>query len=222
MKWWLPVLPDPSTAAINLVCAIYEARPMQVPPHLLPEFRAASNMAALSAQELGGYRISSVTAYRTLLFADYAQGESPAVPPPPMSDVPWAARALCDIDLQFRDTLQISGGPAHADAFRYIPGTLSALWEGTYRVIAPTPLVTVQSILIVASCVQAIHAPTATSCKIPADSFMKPMHVQINEYVCTMENGIPLVTESGASGHDSPIDSFSTSVRPSVLLLNIF
>lgn len=151
MKSSLPVLPDPFTAAINLVCVIYEARPMQIPPHLLPEFRAASNMSPLSAQELGDYRISSVTSYHTLLFADCAQEDSRAASAPRISSVPRTASAL--YDMQFRDTLQISGGPAHADAFRYIPGTLSALWEGTYRVIAPTQLVIIKSILIVVSCV---------------------------------------------------------------------
>lgn len=64
--------------------------------------------------------------------------------------------------------------------------------------------------------------PTATSSKIPADSFMKPMYVQMNEYICTTDNEIPLLAESGASGYEFPIDSFSTSVRTAVLILISF
>lgn len=79
-------------------------------------------MDSLSVTELESHRISTEVLYRTLLLADAAQDTVGCPVPSAM------------FDLQFRDVLQISAEGGAAEGLGYIPGALSALWEGALRV----------------------------------------------------------------------------------------
>ncbi|KAF8970674.1 hypothetical protein BDZ97DRAFT_1652248 [Flammula alnicola] len=168
LKCSRPTVPYPSIAAINLAFVIYEATPMKVPYHL-PETRAIANASQRSGPTQEDYR--AVASYQTPLFADSLPTGTKEQLTSPTSLNP--TRSMLH-DVQFRDVLKTSDSAAGPDAFHYIPGTMSGVWEGVYRTVnAP------------------IKSETSPSHHNPLVSrvFIKPMQCALTEYICMRSDG---------------------------------
>ncbi|KAJ3516230.1 hypothetical protein NLJ89_g1253 [Agrocybe chaxingu] len=162
----LPHLPDPSLAAINLAYAIFEATPLKIPPHL-PETRTIANANQRFGPTKEDYR--NLGSYRTLLFSDSLAktvGDG-------LSGEEASAEVLRSMlhDMEFGDILSQPAANAAltgAGAFTYKPGTMTGLWEGTYRTVPfPAPASQDAEIGTVASMV-----------------LVKPLQCALTELIC--------------------------------------
>ncbi|CAA7262025.1 unnamed protein product [Cyclocybe aegerita] len=162
----LPYLPDPSLAAINLAYAIFEATPLKIPPHL-PETRTTANASQRLGPTKEDYR--NLGSYRTLLFSDsMAMSVGNGLPGEETS--PGILRSMLH-DIEFGNVLSqpAAKGPSTASGvFAYKPGTMTGLWEGTYRTV-PFP----------ASASQGIETRTVASMVI-----VKPLQCALTEFIC--------------------------------------
>jgi len=135
-------LPDPSTAAINLAFAIFELNRPKVPYHL-PKTRAI----AIASQRFGPTQedYEALASYRTPLFADLnlanTNTENGQLSSPPSIDIGVDAPRSCMHDLQFGEILKNLDGRTNPEVWApsYIPGTLTGVWEGVYRVFSFFP-----------------------------------------------------------------------------------
>ncbi|KAF9529155.1 hypothetical protein CPB83DRAFT_853328, partial [Crepidotus variabilis] len=177
-------IPHPSLAAINIACAIMETTLMRVPPHF-PENRAIANAAQLHGPTQEDYR--AWASYRTSLFADSVPNE-PSVDGPLQSDnsleSSWTRSMLHE--LEFRDLLQSIPLGNTNTGIKYIPGSLTGVWEGTYRRL-PLPSSVMQT----------------TDVDInPA--FSKPIQCSLTEY-------INIMNEQSLSRHAHALNNISVS-----------
>lgn len=121
-------------------------------PHHLPETRAIANANQRSGPTQEDYRI--ITSHQTFLFADHVRVESEESVSllPSLNSLGLGSSSV--YDLQFRDILKIgvsaTADPA-SDVFLYIPGALSGLWEGIYRVNPAIRLKVIKAIFTLAT-----------------------------------------------------------------------
>lgn len=93
-------------------------------PYHLPENRAIANATQRTGPTKDDYK--AMLSYRTPLFADCLSSTDE-----PGFDFAFDPRRSMNHDLEFGSLLQNS---ACLDTFVYTPGTLTAVWEGIYRV----------------------------------------------------------------------------------------
>jgi hypothetical protein len=130
------LVPDPSTAAINLAFAIFELNRPKTPYHV-PKTRAM----AIASQRFGPTQedYQALASYLTPLFADSnpinienKQSSSPLSIGVVTSD---ASRSIMH-DIQFGEIWKNLNGRknTYVPISTYVPGSLTGVWEGVYRV----------------------------------------------------------------------------------------
>ncbi|TFK71194.1 hypothetical protein BDN72DRAFT_837935 [Pluteus cervinus] len=164
-RGWLMGLapcPRPTSAAITLTFALTEVVPLAIPQHL-PETRAIANATQRSGPTMED--MQAISDYRTPLFADSRM--TSAQPSKPVKDT--AVDNRDGRDPGFARMLQASGDLLSGEGFCYVPGQMSGLWEGNYKVATflPPPI-------------------NPSNSKENALEFVctKPMQWYIREYLC--------------------------------------
>ena len=99
---------------------------MQVPDHL-PENRAIANATQRTGPTKDDYK--AMRCYKTPLFAKCSGSTDE-----PAFDFSFDPRRSMKHDPEFGSLLRTLGDTTHRDAFVYIPGTVTGVWEGICRV----------------------------------------------------------------------------------------
>lgn len=118
--------PNPSSAAILLTFALKDAVPLQIPPNL-PESRVVATATQRSGPTMEDYRI--VNTIRTPLFSDTWS----CIPSSHDAGAPQDPHRSLQYD-QYFYRMVLEPPIVQPKLERYIPGSLTATWEGTYMV----------------------------------------------------------------------------------------
>ncbi|KIM41864.1 hypothetical protein M413DRAFT_27427 [Hebeloma cylindrosporum] len=164
-----PLVPDPSTAAINLAFAIFEFNRPKVPYHV-PKTRAI----AIASQRVGPTQedYEALASYLTPLFADsipiISTENRQSSSPLSIGFTSNASRSIMH-DIQFSEIWNNLSGKmsTYVPISTYVPGSLTGVWEGVHR--------TVDSPLAATACSPVNPLVTMV--------IIKPMHFSLTEYI---------------------------------------
>ena len=129
------LVPDPSTAAINLAFGIFELNRPKTPYHV-PKSRAI----AIASQRFGPTQedYEALASYLTPLFADSSPIDtenSQSSSPLSLSIVTSNASRSMMHDIQF-GVIWSNLKKTYVPTSTYVPGSLTGVWEGVYRVFS--------------------------------------------------------------------------------------
>lgn len=200
------LIPDPSTAAINLAFAIFELNRPKTPYHV-PKTRAI----AIASQRFGPTQedYEALASYLTPLFADSSpintennQSSSPLT----IGVVTSNASRSTMHDIQFGAIWTNLNGrmKTYVPMSTYVPGSLTGVWEGVYRVFSL--FLSLPSNPISDPCMQTVDSPLTVAASNPVNPLatmvmIKPMHFSLTEYI---SYDVGVVSDKG-SGHLSDL-----------------
>lgn len=124
---WRAPCPDPSSAAIILTFALNEAIPLATPKHL-PETRAIAIATQRSGPTMEDFR--ALVGVETPLFANMKQQATPSN----KSGRGMGSDSPMILNPDFSQVIKIRDVVLPTEAYFYIPGRLTGLWEGSYMV----------------------------------------------------------------------------------------
>lgn len=201
------LVPDPSTAAINLAFALFELHRPKTPYHV-PKTRAI----AIASQRFGPTQedYEALASYRTPLFAD----SNPINTQNNQSSSPLligvvTSRSIMH-DIQFGEIWKNLYGrmKTYGPIFTYVPGSLTGVWEGVYRVFFLFSLSSPSSPISLTPRMQTIDRPLKIAGSSPVNPLatmvmIKPMHLSLAEYI---SYDVAIVSDKGSSHQSDLLD----------------